>query len=165
MLLWSACQTKNVSDRKKSIQAIVQLSKGDISSKHINPLSSSNLKNYYKLIYSDFCSGHCQQCGFFHWADEPEPFDDRHTNELDLIRNVCIHLTERFEEIEEEHEDEKAEWEREKAELTLKLSALQTQLDDIHNRIRMTNESFSMPPLSIRDDEDEDDDALVIYNL
>ena len=119
---------------------------------------SQTEKNPFRLLYN--CPKEIsQQCGFFHWADETEPFDDRHANELDLIRNVCIRLTERFEEIEEEHEDEKAEWEREKAELTLKLSALQTQLDDIHNRIRMTNESFSMPPLSIRDDEDEDDDA------
>ncbi|CAK9315748.1 unnamed protein product [Citrullus colocynthis] len=128
---------------------------------------SQTEKNPFTLFYN--CPKEIsQQCGFFHWADEPEPFDDRHANELDLIRNVCIRLTEIFEEIEEEHEDEKAEWEREKAELTLELSALQTQLDDIHNRIRMTNESFSMPPfdsLSIRDDEDEDDDALVIYNL
>lgn len=163
MLLWRGGKTKNVSYRKRSIHVILQLSKGDISSKHIQIHMLSAQFTFTSLyLYSE----HCQQCGFFHWADEPEPSNDRHANELDLIRNVCIRLTERLDEIVEEHEDEKEEWEREKAELTLKLSTLQTQLDDIHNRVRITNESFSMPPfesLSIRDD--DDDNTLVIYTL
>lgn len=79
---------------------------------------------------------------------------------------MCLHLQDRLDEIEEEHDNEKAEWERDKEELTLQLVTLQSQLDDIQHRIRMANESFSMPPLdalSIRDD--EGDDALVIYTL
>lgn len=79
---------------------------------------------------------------------------------------MCIRLEERFDEIEEDRDNERAEWERERDELTLRLSSLQTQFDDIQSRVRMANESFSMPPfdsLSIRDDEDEDD--LVQYYL
>ncbi|KAF2294594.1 hypothetical protein GH714_013205 [Hevea brasiliensis] len=126
---------------------------------------SQTPRNPFRLFYN--CPGSYNfQCGFFRWWDEPAPTGDRHTDEVNLIRNECARLQGRLDEIEQRHENDRSVWEREKSELMLKLSTVQTELDEIKERLRTVNESDLMPPLdNLLIADDEGDDVIEIHTI
>ncbi|KAA8536248.1 hypothetical protein F0562_028726 [Nyssa sinensis] len=124
---------------------------------------SRTAKNPYRLFYN--CpKGFDDQCEFFQWCDEPSPTDDKHVDELNLVRNECIRLQQSIDDIQQERNNDRSAWNREKTELTSQLSSVKDELDKIKMIMKQVNESDLMPPfekLSIEDD--EVDDAVVLH--
>lgn len=113
------------------------------------------------VLYSQFsdhaCFNCCQQCDFFHWADELYPTGDKHLDDLNEISRECKRLKERIDLIQEEHNNERAAWNREREEIMSQLSSVKAELDQFKTRIKTLNESDLMPPY--------DDGALVIQTV
>ncbi|PKI71664.1 hypothetical protein CRG98_007987 [Punica granatum] len=127
---------------------------------------SHTVRNPHRLFYN--CSKSFDtQCGFFLWADEPEQTGEKHLDELNLIRNECIRLQRRVEELQEEIENERSKWDEEKSKLTSRLSFAKDKLRQTEDNMRMLKESDLMPPThwSCKADCDEERDAIIKHTV
>ncbi|GAB4852849.1 hypothetical protein Ancab_017046 [Ancistrocladus abbreviatus] len=123
---------------------------------------SRTSKNPYRLFYN--CPRHIyhHQCDFFRWCDETMTTIERCLEEKNFLREECIQLQERINYLRSRREHDRVVWEREKSELRLKLSAVQTELDDIMKRIHQVIESDAMPPFDDSYEVDDDHDGVVV---
>lgn len=125
---------------------------------------SRTTKNLYRLFYN--CAKVIDdQCGFFCWYDDWYSSDDKANEEVKLIRDECLRLRQKLDDVEQEHDNDRVAWESEKCSLETQLSTIQGELDDIKKKIKLVNESDVMPPCDKLLEEDEEQDSVVIHTV